>query len=206
MVSSLLDTYPDDFIAIFYQFSNAAYQPWCSTRANFYNLQYVPRMWWGDEDGGSSSGAWEADILARRDVPTDVTMGIEGFRDGAELDVRATVCVEFGGTSRNMRVYVAQILDHHLITIDYHRNAFRQVAIEDVWVEANSCVDVQASMILKAEDLAQLSDIGVVVWAQAPKSSGPAEIFQAAYIFLVIMTDGFESGDLSGWDYVVGGN
>ncbi|RLE25058.1 MAG: hypothetical protein DRJ65_08695 [Acidobacteria bacterium] len=165
-------------------------------------------MWWGDEDGGSSPGAWEPDILARRDVPTDVTMDIEGFRDGPELDVRATVCVEFGGTSRNMRVYVAQILDHHLASIGYHRNAFRQIAIEDVWVEANSCVNVRAAMSLKAEDLSQIPDIGLVAWAQEPLATGPAETYQATYVFdpQGIGTNGLESGDLSGWDYVTGGN
>ena len=202
MVSDLLDSYPDDFIAVFYQFNNSANQPWCSTRAIFYGLQYVPRMWWGDEDGGSTSSAWENDILSRRDVPTDVTIDLNVFRGGLDLDVYSTICIEAGGTGKTMRIFTAQILDHHLSSISYHRNAFRQVAIEDVTVAAGACVDLHASMGLKDGDVAQATDIGVVIWAQEPATDGPAETYQAAYIMNPpgIKGDGFESGDTTAWD------
>jgi hypothetical protein len=202
VVSGYFDTYSDDFIPIFYNLNGVGFQPWCGTRANFYSLQYVPRMWWGDEDGGSSSGPWEADILARRDVPTDVTIDIIAYRGGTDFDIRASVCVESGGIGKDMRIYVVQILDYYPSYPSYSRNAFRQVATEDVYVAAGACADVQKFMTLKAEDLAQSADIGVVVWAQDPLNSGPAEIFQTAYLFDTpgISADGFESGDLSAWD------
>lgn len=202
MVSGYFDTYAEDFIPIFYNLNGTGYQPWCGTRANFYSLAYVPRMWWGDEDGGGSSAAWEADILARRDVLTDVTIDIEAFRGGDQLDVRATVCIESGGVAKDMRIYVAQILDHFPAAPVYSRNAFRQVQTQDVSLSAEACIDIQKVMTLKADDLSRLEDIGIVIWAQAPLTGGPAEIYQTSYLFdpAGVFADDFESGDLSAWD------
>lgn len=162
-------------------------------------------MWWeGYEYGGSSSstGSWESDILAHRAVPTDVTIDIKAFRGGADLDIRAEVCVEPGGAGKDLRIYVVQILDHYLAVPIYHRNAFRQVKTEDVTIAAGACVDVRKTMALKDTDLLQIPDIGIVVWAQEPFDVWPAEVFQAAYVFDPpgITADGFESSDVSAWD------
>ncbi len=200
MVSGLFDTYYDSFIPIFFNLNGDGFQSWCGTRANFYSLQYVPRMWWGEVDGGSNRNLWEGQILIRRDLPTDVTIGINASRSGADIAVDATICIEPDGTGRDMRIYLVQILDYYPASPTYSRNAFRQVKTEDVTIAAGACVDVQKSMTLKDADLAQLSDIGIVVWAQEPLSGGPAETFQTGYQFPFIMNDGFESGNLTAWD------
>lgn len=159
-------------------------------------------MWWGDEDGGSSSGAWNGDILARLGDSTDVTIDVEAFRGGLDLDVRSNICIEPTGTGRSMRVYFVQVLDHFPASPSYSRNAFRQVFTQDVTIAAGACVEVEKLMALKDADALQPEDIGIVVFAQEPLSGGPAEIYQTAFLFDPpgIKADGFENGDISAWE------
>ncbi len=200
----MFDNNQQTFVPIYYHLTGGAYQTWCGTRANFFTLQFTPYLWLdGSYDAGFTYDQWINDLAIQELAPTDVTIGVNAFRGGLGLDVRATICVEPGGVGKDMRIYVVQVLDHWgSDTSWYYRNAFRQVVIEDVTVAAGACVDLHASMSVKDGDVAQAADIGVVVWAQEPATSGPAETYQAAFVMDPpgISTDGFENGDLSGWN------
>ena len=191
------------FFPVYYHLNGDAYQSWCNTRAGFYSLTASPYLWLdGSYDAGSTYAEWANDLVIEELAPTDVTISINAFRDGGHLDIRASVCIETGGTGKDMRIYFVQVLDHYPDDETYYRNAFRQVTTTDINVAANGCVDVSASMSLKADDLAKLEDVGILVWAQEPLNSGPADTYQASFVFNPpgIMADGFESGDVTAWD------
>ena len=200
----MFDNNPQTFVPIFYHLNGSANQQWGYTRAKFFALEYTPYLWLdGSNDAGYTYNSWVNDLGIQEIVPTDVTIDINAFRGGADLDVRATVCIEPGGVGKDLRIYVLQVLDHYGSAASwYYRNAFRQVATVDVNVAAGACVDIQKSMILKDVDMLQLQDLGVVVWAQEPLATAPADTFQTAYVFDPpgISADGFENGDISGWE------
>ena len=201
MVSGLFDSHSESFIPIFYHNNGAAEQPWCDARADYYGSAGTPNLWLdGSVDAGAGYDDWQGDLFAQEAVPTDVTIDVDVVLSGADFDVDVTVCVEADGAEKDMRIFLVQVLDHYPAPEPYYRNAFRQVITEDVTIGAGACASVQKSRSLKGIDMVQLDDIGIVVWAQEPLSSGPAEIFQAAYVFPFIMTDGFETGDVMAWD------
>jgi len=208
VVSDLFDANPTTFIPVYYHLgTSVAYKPWCTTRFDFYGVTLMPYMWWdGWLDGSYTYADWNADLAARQAVPTDMTIGMSSTILVDQLVVDADVCVEAGGTTKDVRVYFVVILDHYPDDATYYRNAFRQVYTQDVNVPAGDCVHLDHSFTLEALDLGRPEDVGAVVWAQDPLSSGPAEIHQAAYIIgedTQIFHDGFESGDFSGWSEVV---
>lgn len=167
---------------------------------SFYGA-YAPNLWFdGSVNGGWSYDDWPDDLSARENVSTEVTLDISAVLEGSEFDVSVTVCVETGGAEKDLRVYFVQVLDHFPETEPYYRNTFRQVSTEDLVIAAGACVGAQKSMTLKDTDLAKLSDVGIVVWVQEPLDVAPAEVFQAAHLFPFVMIDGFENGDVSGWD------
>ncbi len=204
VVSDMMDNNAATFVPVYYHLNSlVAGQPWCTTRADFFSLQYTPYLWLdGSYDAGYTYNAWINDLAVEEQATTDVTIDITAFRGGSAVDVTATVCVEAAGTGKDMRVYFVQVLDHFPSTETYYRNAFRQVRTSDVTVAAGACVEVDAAMTLKDVDLAQAGDGGIIVWAQDPLSSAPADTYQGAYVFdpSGITRDGFESGDVSGWD------
>ena len=201
MVSGLFGNHAEKFIPVFYHKNGDAWQPWCVARADFFGSSSTPNLWLdGSVDAGADYDNWQDDLLAQAAVPTDVTIDVDVVLAGFDFDVDVTICIEADGIGKDMRIYVVQVLDHYPAPETYYRNAFRQVITEDVTIGGGACVVVQKLRSLKATDVAQLQDVGIVAWAQEPVSSGPAEIFQAAYVFPFIMTDGFESGDVMAWD------
>jgi len=187
----------------------AAYQDFCGTRHAWYGSHATPNLWFdGSVDGENDSADWEDDYLAQQPIATGTTISLQAFRDGAVLDIHASVCRESGERSDDLRIYFVQVLDHFPADQDYYRFAFRQVFSEDIVLPAGSCVDLSKSMSVKSTDLDQAEDIGVIVWAEAALDEGPAKIEQSAWILnppaIVIHQDGFESGNLNAWDYTTG--
>ena len=181
MVNDLFEAHGDNFIPFFCHLGGEAGSGGASSRANFYELQYTPYLWLnGADDAGYDYPDWEGDLAAHQGQETDVTIGIFTKIEGPILRVSAAVCIEDGGVGRDMRIYIAQVLDNFPESASYYRNALRQVQSKDVTVEAGQFVDVPAIMVLPDLDLGRPEDLGVVVWAQEPLGSAPAEIFQAA--------------------------
>lgn len=181
VVDRLFDENTDDYIPIFYHLGGEAGSGLASSRSNFYQLEYTPYMWFnGDDDAGFDSSQWESDLAAHQEQETDVTIRIFTTIQSPLLRVSATVCIEDGGESRAMRIFFAQVLDNFPESSTYYRNAARQGQSRDVSVEVGQCVDVEALMVLPAIDQEREDDFAVIVWAQEPHGTAPAEIFQVA--------------------------
>lgn len=209
VVSALFDANPDTFVPIFYQFNDPYYRPWAWTRALFYvpsGTFYTPQIHVDGVDGGVGSGYFltllAQDVAARQAVPTDVTVDIAADLSGFSLQVEGTVCVEAGGTAKDLRVYVVQVLDHFPPQATYYRNCFRQVYTVDVHVDAGACVEVGRTFTVTSDDTAAPRNIGVVVWAQEPLATAPAEVHQVGMLYPVIFRSDFETGDFAGWSVV----
>lgn len=68
MVNTLLNTYPDTFVPVFYHFNGDGWQSWVNTRRSFYQPSgdfYVPHMFMDGFDRGTNYYGWTANYLAR---------------------------------------------------------------------------------------------------------------------------------------------
>jgi hypothetical protein len=207
VVSDLWDSNPDTFVPVFYHLSGDGYAPLAPVRHTFLGNPLLPHLHLdGVVDGEIYYDDWPADFAARQPVATDTTITMSTTVDVDELQVSAQVCVEAGGTTKDMRVYMVQVLDHYPDSEMYYRSCSRQMGTEDVNVAAGSCVAVNGYFTLDALDLSRLEDVGVVDWAQEPLSAAPAEVYQAEYRSTSpdeIFADDFESGNFSAWSGVV---
>lgn len=183
---------------------------WGDGRADFYATafgNYVPHMIYdGVVDAGSDDTAYRPWYESRATLPTDVTLEPVVFVDGRMCRVETTVCLEPGGTPRTLRLYTAQLLDDFPDEWDYSRNTFQQAApAKDLALDQSGCGVVTSTLVLDALATSRPKDLVVVVWAQEPLASGPAEVAQAAqtsWPFAGVFGDGFETGDSGAWSAV----
>ena len=181
MVNQLFEQHGNDFIPIFYHIGGEAGSGLASSRADFYQLQYTPYMWFnGMDDAGYDYDDWGEDLAAHQQQETDVTIDVRTAIEGLLLRVSAQVCIEDGGVSRDMRIHFAQVLDNFPDVPTYYRYAGRQGQSRDVTVEAGQCLDVSTMMVMPSLDQERPEDFAVVAWAQEPQAVAPAEIFQVA--------------------------
>ncbi len=181
VVNDLFELNGDSFIPIFYHLGGEAGSGLASSRANFYQLQYTPYMWFnGSDDAGFDYDNWGEDLAAHQQQETDVTIKVSAVAEGPLVRGSAEVCIEDGGVSRDMRIYFAQVLDNFPDSPTYYRYAGRQAVSQDVTVEAGQCLDVDVMMVMPSLDQGRPEDFVMVVWAQEPLPTAPAEIFQIA--------------------------
>jgi hypothetical protein len=186
VVSELLNGYPANLTAVEYHVQGDGYDtPWGEERLHsFYAacgggvipvIVYDGNQFWPPSD-------YEYGFSQRIDVPTDVTIELSATELGErEWTVHAEVCVEAGGASRTVRMYAVQVLDNFPSNPHYSRNTFRQAApTEDVMLEGGACTDYNATFIFDQESWDARSDIKIIVWAQAPVATWPADVDQAA--------------------------
>ncbi len=199
----MMQTYPDSFAAVQIHVNDDFETSWAADRGAFYYVGGTPTAWF---DGLIELiGAWtevvdqfawyESEFLARRAVPTDVTIDVTGDQVvGQTYQVQAEVCVEAGGTGKTMRVNMAQVLDRWPSTNSYSRNGFKQAAeTRDITVAPGTCQSVQSCFTLDADSWANQDDVSIVVWAQEPRGAAPADVYQAA-----VMSWPFPTLDLPG--------
>ena len=151
--------------------------------------------------------AWYVDnYLARRAIPTDVTMSVQGFHESGQVyRIETEVCIEPDGTARTMRVHTIQVLDHWPEFPESARNGFKTAApTHDIALTPGACQTVVEYLTFDEESLTQYPDIKIVTWAQAPQDSSPpgdrAEVFQAATVAWPLTTDCNENGILDAED------
>ena len=207
-VSGLIDSYPD-FGVIGVHFGDEFNTSWGNARATFYGPMgfTTPFFVFDGLTAPASHTLYEAEYLSNLAVVTDVTIDLSAApsagRDEA-FDFTAHVCVETGGQSKLMRIYMVEVLDNYPETADFDRNGFRQAAAtEDLPVNAGACTDVVKTMTLDATSMSRTQDVRIIAWAQAPLDTGPAEVYQAAILsgpFDAIFSDGFESGNIDSWN------
>jgi hypothetical protein len=121
----------------------------------------------------------------RRAVPTDVTItgtGVEISPLAHTYTVHARVCIESGGASKTMRIYMVQDLDHY--GCSYCRYTFMQAATtQDIMLQPGECQVVSRTFAFNSTSWTNKDNIKIIIWAQEPQDSGPptnpAEVYQA---------------------------
>ena len=163
---------------------------WGDARADFYNLSGTPSAWFdgalecvGAYGNDQSQYNWYLDQYnARRAVPTDVTITVTGVQvTGPTFTIRTRVALEAGGVAKNVRVYMVQVVDHYPNPPTYSHGTFRQAAAtEDVALTPGQGQTVERNFTFDSVSWDRYTDIQIVVWAQQPSATSPAEVCQAA--------------------------
>ena len=185
-LSQLMNTYPDTFafVAFHPSTSDPAYTPYAVQRKGFYQVSGYPTSVFDGtikRVGAQAYALYEQDYETRRDVPTDVTIAMTGQEVATNTyKVTTTVCMDGDGTAKDMRIYVAQVLDYWPYTVTYSRNGFKQIAdTVDISLAPGECQEVVNTFTFDAESMAHEEDIRIIAWAQLVKSYYPAEVYQA---------------------------
>jgi len=143
---------------------------WGDSRADFYVDafgSYVPHMIYdGVLDAGSDNILYKFWFRTREDLPTDVIITPEVFLDGTSCRVLTTVCLEPGGTPRDLNLYTVQLLDLYPTEWDYSRNTFQQAApVQELLLDAGACTQLSAELILDSTAADLPEQVVVAVWA-----------------------------------------
>jgi hypothetical protein len=206
----MIDTYPDSYAAIFMHVFNDFANPWGEDRWSvFYQTQAFPVNMFDGVISSDPTGGFETDYElhygTRQAVPTDVVINLSGVELSSDTwEFTAEVCIEVGGTGKDMRIYLVQALDHYPDQPSYYRNTLMQGAsTEDVELDPGDCANVVRSFSFGPLSMMQQEDIKIFAWAQDPLFIWPAEVHQAATVQwpfeAALFADGFESGDTSAW-------
>lgn len=128
---------------------------------------------------------YETNFAARQVVETDVTIQIGGEHlSGHRYGISARVSIEPDGRTKEMAIHFVQVLDHWPSDAWYFRNTYKQAAEPQlVFLYPGETATVDVEFDLDADSVAQLADVKIIAWAQANKSSGPAEVHQAAKLY-----------------------
>ncbi len=181
----------DSFAFVQFHVSDENATPWGDARWTFYAGHGTPTAVF---DGSDTLVGAVPDVdqqytiyrtnhfLPERAVPTDVTLALSAQHlSGPTYRISATVGIETGGTAKTLRVYMVQVLDHWPASKPYHRNGFKQAApTQDITLAPGGSQLVQNTFTFDSESWADAPNIKIVVWAQAPLGSAPAQVYQAA--------------------------
>jgi len=187
----LLDVYADSFAFVQYHHGDEYALPWGDQRWSYYGCQYTPTAIFDgiDRTVGSVPDFNQQYTIYRtnhflpaRAMRTDVTITVGGeYLGGQTYRIWASVAIEPGGTAKTMRVYMVQVLDHWPSDRPYHRNGFKQAApTQEITLGPGQSQLVQQDFTFDAESWASQQDIKIIVWAQDPAGSFPAQVYQAA--------------------------
>ena len=187
-----MNDYPDTFTMVQIQCFFPYDTPWGDDRQTFYDVTVRPTAWFDGIDGYVGSlGSWENDYdryeaayLARRAIPTDVTLEVGAEEiSGQTYRIQVRVCLEPGGEAKSVRIYAVQVLDHWPYSEDYHRNGFKQAAdTTDLDLTPDACEYFELEFTFDDDSWADQDNIKIIVWAQDPEESGPAEAHQSAVL------------------------
>jgi hypothetical protein len=186
---ALLNSYPTTFAGIQIHLGDAYATSWGTARDTFYNVTGTPTAWFDgliSRVGGTSGMTYTSEYNTRHNIPSDIEMLV----GAAEIDpptspptyeVQIKLTLEPTGTAKTVRVYAAQVLDYYPTSPSYSRNCLRNAtATEDVALQPGQTVLVTKTLQIDTASAANPNDMTLIAWAQAPNSSAPAEVYQAA--------------------------
>ena len=130
----MANQHPDQFIPLEIHVSDAYDTSWGYSRASFYNVTTIPRVWFDGvtevRGAGSVSSAYSrygATFLTRQADPTDIVVDLRASPSGGQtFDVTTSVTMEADGTAGPLQLYLVEALDHWPASPSYARNTFRQ--------------------------------------------------------------------------------
>ncbi|HVP12185.1 MAG TPA: dockerin type I domain-containing protein, partial [Phycisphaerae bacterium] len=167
--------------------------PWGTARGSFYGVTGTPTVWFDGVQSvvgaGSIDSAYSqymAKYTARRAVATDITIQLGGRHiSGNNYEVKAKVSMETPGTTKTMRIYMIQVLDHYPTSPTYERYTVIQPAVtygsEDViTLSAGQFQVITHNFTFSGASAADPNDIKIVAFAEHDPLSSSKEIYQAA--------------------------
>jgi hypothetical protein len=174
-----------------YHIGDSYQQTWGSNRFSaFYRESGYPVAWFdgllevlGAGSIPSAEATYRARIATRRSAATNVAITVTGVQQtGATFTIRAHVCVE-PGTTRSMRLYMVAVHDNYPKTPNYSRDTFMQAASTvDVTLAAGECYLLTNTITFDTASWNDQTNIRVIVWAQVPSNTGPAEVYNSAVL------------------------
>lgn len=181
----LLDTHPETVTGLQY------YSGVCSfgdQRRSFYSVSSVPYYWFDgvlNRLGAAPGTSYASEYAQRVAAPTDVTIHIGAGPAGAQtIDVNVTVCIEEGGTAKEMRVYLGSALDNYPASSGDKRNCLRYgETLGTINLQPGQCHTFTTTITFDSISWAHQDDIRLIAWAQEPATSGAsgdAEVYQSA--------------------------
>ncbi len=185
----LMEEFPDSFIGMQIHGADDYATAWGDSRFEFYNLTGFPGVWVdGVQSLIGSFGTPEANYnqlrelyMSRQNAPTDVTLLVCGTAVGSDTyAISIDVGIETTGSSKEMLIYCAQVIQDYPDSDSYNYACFMQSEIQQVYLPTGSSLEVDFTFILNSESVARLNDVEFIVWAQSTSSSSPSEVYQTA--------------------------
>lgn len=199
-MSAILDDpkYDNKFTLMQIHITDAYQIDWGNTRRYFYNITAIPTT---EMDGvirrvGSGDKyVYMPQIDTRLAVPTDVAVKVTPQPiNGPTYRVLVDISVDPGGQGKDMRVHVAQVLDHYP-TGDHHRHCLMWAqTLGDVNVQPGQSTQLSAELTLDAQSYSDQGNVKFIAFVQRPTDTYPAEVYNAAEAVL----KGAIEGDLNG--------
>jgi plastocyanin len=182
VVEQIAEQYPQRFAPMTMHVNADGFDtPWAQHRLDvFYGLAATVPTFMVDALWNCQSDDYQYYVEQQMAQPTDVTLELSANpAGGSDWDVTARVCLE-GGSSRQMRVFIADTLDARPGLPRYATNVLKQdVFSSDVTVSGGGCQNVTTMITFDPESMANTSDIVIIAWAQQPATSAPTTVHQA---------------------------
>ncbi len=186
-----MDNYEDTFAFVQYHLFDGSDDPWSDQRWMDYGNPETPTAIFSAidmvrgavEDVDNQYRIYRTNhLLPQRGLPTDVTIDLSVSEvSPSKYGVSATVGIEAGGTDKTLRIFIVHVLDYWPADPSYQRNGFKGAGpTTDINLVAGTTQLVEGEIVLDADQLADLENVKVIVWAQVMTSDGPSEVLQAA--------------------------
>jgi thiol-disulfide isomerase/thioredoxin len=195
----LMQDNPEDVAAVQIHTSGTGPQSWWGNgRVSFYNVSGIPHV---RIDGlytqNGSQGTWqqnyaslESRMNARLGVYTDLAIEIvaDPYDDAGTYDVDINLTVEPDGEAKDVRVHLVDCHYNFPAGGDkYHNGVINGWNLGDVSLVPGVTTTLEQRVTFNAESWADKDDIRLVAFAQDPRSTPPAEVYNAkqmAYPFV----------------------
>jgi len=212
----MISDYPNTLGTVVYHLDSHS-TPFGNMRWNLYDGYYIPHSVHDGLYDAWPYTTYESQFLSRQAITTDVTIDMAIFGSGDTWNVSATVCVEPGGVGKDMKIWMAQVLDYWgAVYLDRNGTKAGNSGV-DITLAPDECATVTEVFVLDTDSLAAPNNVKFFAWAQdpvfvwVPYPTPPpagfswAEVYQADKAlapFEGVFVDGFEYGDVLGWSAV----
>jgi len=187
----MMNNYPNDFVPLEIHIGDQYETNWGNLRRSFYNANATPTVWFdgvtqvvGASSVQSAFQQYQSVYLSHKAAGTDVTMEMEVYKIAPNTcNVIVRTGVESGGTAKNVRLQIVQLLDYWPTSPSYSRNTVKQGTLWPIYLTINPGEVRQSvgSFTLDGDSLANPQNVKFVAFVQDRVGSPPATIFNGVW-------------------------